>query len=190
MLFISEVLGHGQPRQGHPHAHAGGLVHLAEDQGGLVRHAAAVHLAPQVVALPAALAYAGEHRVAVVLHGHVVDELLDEHGLAHAGAAEQADFTPLGVGLQQVDDLDARLQDLPHGPLLGEGGGLAVDAVAIHLRGDRVPAVDGLPQHVEHPAQGLFAHRHGDGLSRGGDLHPPGHALAAGQHDAPHHVVL
>src|SRR3712207_7823767 len=42
------------------------------------------HLAVEVAALAGALADAGEHRVAAVLLGHVVDELEDEHRLADA----------------------------------------------------------------------------------------------------------
>jgi hypothetical protein len=55
---------------------------------------------------------AAERRQAAVLLGEVVDELLDEDGLADAGAAEQADLAALGVGREQVDDLDARLEHL------------------------------------------------------------------------------
>jgi F-type H+-transporting ATPase subunit beta len=39
--------------------------------------------------------------------GDVVDELLNEHGLAHASTTEQADLAALGVRRQKVDDLDA-----------------------------------------------------------------------------------
>ena len=46
----------------------------------------------EVVALAGALADAGEHRDAAVALGDVVDQLLDQHGLADAGAAEQADL--------------------------------------------------------------------------------------------------
>ena len=150
VLHVPEVLGHGQPRQGHPQTHAGGLVHLAEDQGGLAGHAALPHLPPKVVALPGALAHAGENGVAAVLHGHVVNQLLNEHGFAHAGPAEQADFAATGIGLQQVDHLDARLQNLHRGALLLEGGGLAVDGAHRGALGHRAAAVNGLAQHVEH----------------------------------------
>ena len=50
------------------------------------------HLVIEVVALAGALADAGEHRVAAMRLGDVVDQFLDEHGLADAGAAEQADL--------------------------------------------------------------------------------------------------
>ena len=60
--------------------------------------AAFPHFVPEVVALPAALADAGKDGIAAVLHGDVVDQLLDQHGLAHAGAAEQADLAALGIG--------------------------------------------------------------------------------------------
>src|SRR3712207_9005185 len=65
-----------------------------------------LHLDPEVVALTRALADAGEHRGATVLLGDALDHLLDDDGLADAGAAEHADLAALDVRLQQVDDLD------------------------------------------------------------------------------------
>ena len=53
--------------------------------------------------------------------GDVVDQLLDQHGLADAGAAEQADLAALGIRREQVDDLDAGDQDLGLGRLIDEG---------------------------------------------------------------------
>ena len=75
-------------------------------------HARFLHLQPQVVALARALADAAERRQPAVLGGEVVDQLLDQHGLADAGAAEQPDLAALGVGGEQVDDLDAGLEHL------------------------------------------------------------------------------
>jgi hypothetical protein len=46
-----------------------------------------------------------------VLGGDVADQLLNQHGLAHAGAAEEADLAALLVGGEQVDDLDAGDED-------------------------------------------------------------------------------
>ena len=94
-----------------------------------------LHLEPQVVALAGALAHAGEHRDAAVLQGDVVDQLHDDDGLAHAGAAEQADLAAAQVGLQQVDDLDAGLEHLQLGGLVLEAwapaGGSGRTAVAL-----------------------------------------------------------
>ena len=75
----------------------------------------------EVVAFAGALADAGEHRIAAVGLGDVVDQLLDEHRLADARAAEQADLAALGVGREQVDDLDAGDQNLRFGRLLDIG---------------------------------------------------------------------
>ena len=95
VLHVAEVLGHGERRQGDAEAHARRLVHLAEDQGGLLEHARLLHLEPEVGALTGALAHTGEHRHTTVVLGHTADHLGDEHGLAHAGAAEQADLAAL-----------------------------------------------------------------------------------------------
>ena len=112
LALVAEVFGHRQARQRDAHARPGRLVHLPEHEHRLVEHARLLHLEPQVVALARALADAAERRQAAVLLGEVVDELLDQHGLADAGAAEQADLAALRVGREQVDDLDARLEHL------------------------------------------------------------------------------
>ncbi len=151
--LVAEVLGHRQAGQADPQAGARRLVHLAVDERRLLDDAALLHLEPEVVALAGALAHAGEHREAAVLLGDVVDELLDEHRLAHAGAAEEADLAALHVGGEQVDDLDAGLEDLLGRVELVEGGGVAVDRPALG-RGDVAALVDGVAEHVEDAAEG------------------------------------
>ena len=150
MLHITEVLGHGQAGKRHAHTHAGRFVHLAEHQCRFIRNAAFPHFIPQIVALTAALAHTGKHRVAAMLHGHIMDQLLDQHSFAHASTAEQADLAALRIGLQQIDHLDAGFQHLGHGLLLGKAGGLAVDLPLGGVGGQGLLAVDGLPQHIEH----------------------------------------
>ena len=73
---------------------------------------ASVHLGDEVVALAGALADAGEHRHTAVVARDPGDHLLDEHGLADARPAEQADLAALDVRREQVDDLDAGLEHL------------------------------------------------------------------------------
>ena len=83
----------------------------------------------EVVAFAGPLADAGEHGVTAVGLGDVVDQLLNQHGLAHAGAAEQADLAALGVGRQQVDDLDAGDENLGFRGLISElGAGARIGA--------------------------------------------------------------
>ena len=92
-----------------------------------IDNARLLELHPEVVALAGALADAGEHREAAVLGRDVVDQLLDDDGLAHARAAEQADLAALQERLDQVDDLDAGLEHLLAGRLLVERRRLAMD---------------------------------------------------------------
>ena len=51
----------------------------------------------EIVAFAGPLADASEHRITAVGLGDVVDEFHDQHGLANASAAEQADLAALGV---------------------------------------------------------------------------------------------
>ena len=137
-FFVAEVLRHGQAREAHAQTGAGRLGHLAVNQRHFrfppvlgIDDAGFLHLEPQVVALAGALAHAGEHRHAAVLHGDVVDQLHDDDGLADAGAAEQADLAAAQIGLEQVDDLDAGLEHLQLGGLLLEQRRRAVDGIVL-----------------------------------------------------------
>ncbi len=119
-LLVAEVLGHRQAGQADAQAGPGRLVHLAEDEGRLRDDARLGHLLDQVVALARALAHAGEDGDAGVLLGDVADQLLDDDGLADAGAAEDADLAALLERADEVDDLEAGLEDLDLGGLLVE----------------------------------------------------------------------
>ena len=142
---VAEVLGHRQAAEADPQARARRLVHLAVDERGLLDHARLGHLQPEVVALAGALAHAGEHRQAAVLLGDVVDQLLDQHRLAHAGAAEQADLAALHVRGQQIDHLDAGLEDLDRRRQVVERGRLAVDLPALAVGAAASPLSTGSP---------------------------------------------
>jgi pyridoxine 5-phosphate synthase len=58
---------------------------------------------------------------------NVVDELHDDDSLADTGTAEEANLATLGVGGQQVNDLDAGDQNLVGVTHVLQGGGLVVD---------------------------------------------------------------
>mmetsp|Transcript_15176 Transcript_15176/g.40268 ORF Transcript_15176/g.40268 Transcript_15176/m.40268 type:complete len:554 (+) Transcript_15176:227-1888(+) len=194
-LLVTEILGDREAGQGHAGARARRLVHLAVHQGGLgarhlvlLDHAARHHLVVQVVALASALADAGEDAVTTVLQGDVVDELHDNHGLADARAAEEADLASLGVRRQKVDDLDTGLELLSRGVHLRESGRGTVDRVEL-LGLDGAELVDGLANDVDDAAQSGLADRHRDG--RAGVHHrlPAGQAVRAVHRDRAHNVL-
>ena len=93
--------------------------------------------------------------------GDVVDQLLDQHGLADAGAAEQADLAALRVRREQVDDLDAGDQDRCFGRLVDEGGASAWIGCR-HVAADRAALVDRLTDDVHDAAERLRTDRHAD----------------------------
>ena len=125
--------------------------------------------------------------------GHVVDEFHDDDGLAHAGAAEQADLAALQEGLDQIDDLDAGLEHLFVGGLLVEQRRGAMDGHAL-LLADGAEFVHGLADDVDDAAQRLFAHGHADGAAEVDDLHAADHAVGGfhghGAHPAFAEVLL
>ena len=101
--------------------------HLAVDERGArlrrilhVDDAGFLELEPEVVALARALTHATEHRHTAVLQSDVVNQFHDHNGLADAGAAEQPDLAAAQVRLEEVDDLDPRLEHLQLGRLILE----------------------------------------------------------------------
>ena len=106
----------------------------------------------EVGALTGALTDAGEHRGAREVAGDTGDHLLDQNGLADTGTTEQTDLAALDVRGEQVDDLDAGLEDLGLALELVERRRLAVDApllavatVARARRGSRPSALNTWP---------------------------------------------
>ena len=101
--------------------------------------------------------------------GDVVDEFLNQHGLANSGTTEQTNFSTTGVRGEQVDNLDTSLQDFGGGGLLNEGGRVGVDRGKFDtLNG--TPLVDWLTNDVHDTAQSTLSNRNPDGSTSVYDL--------------------
>mmetsp|Transcript_93254 Transcript_93254/g.182801 ORF Transcript_93254/g.182801 Transcript_93254/m.182801 type:complete len:227 (+) Transcript_93254:1135-1815(+) len=123
-----------------------------------------------------------------MLQRDVVDQLHDDHGLAHAGTAEQADLAPLGIRCQQIDNLDSGEQLLRRGVHLRERRRRPVDRI-VFLRVDRAQLVNRLADDVDDAAQRLLADRHFDRSAGVLDLLPAREAVRAVHGDGAHHVL-
>src|SRR6185436_7882301 len=97
------------------------------DKGGRVENARLLHLQVEIVAFTRALTDAAEHGFAAVPLLHVVDQLHDDDGLADAGTAEESDLSALHERGDEVDDLDARLEDFGLGLEIRELGSRTMD---------------------------------------------------------------
>ena len=142
----------------------------------------------EVVALAGALADAREHRKSAVLLRDVVDELEHVDRLADAGAAEQADLAALGERHEQIDDLDARDQQVLAAGLLVVGRRGTVDRQVI-LGLDRASFVLRLAEHVHDAPQSAGAHRHHDALARALHRQPAAQTLRWTHRDRAHDAV-
>src|SRR5690606_38636067 len=116
--LIAEILGHRQGRQSDTQTGSRRLVHLAKDHRRLLDNLAArladfgfLHFDPQVGSFTRALADAGKHRRTAVSTGDTSDELLQNNRLAKTSTTEQSSLTTADERREQVDDLDARLED-------------------------------------------------------------------------------
>ena len=159
------MLGHRQARQRHAQTVARRLVHLTVYERDLVEHVRVLHFVVEVVPFTGTLAHAREHGVTAVLLRDVVDELHHVHGLADAGAAEQAHLTALRERADQVDHLDARFEQFRRRRQLVERRSLLVDR-ALGFAFDRTGFVDRTAEHVHDAAERRLADGHADGQAR------------------------
>src|SRR5205823_1603630 len=91
----------------------------------------------------------------------VIDQLENDDGLAHAGAAERADFSAFSERADQIDDLDSGLENRRAGVLVGEFRRLAVDRVALR-EGDRAAVIDRIAGDIKDSAESPLAYRDRD----------------------------
>src|SRR4029078_13220941 len=132
------VLGARAPRESDAGARPRRLVHLSVHKGALRAINRALvwvlvdtrldHFVIEVVPLALPLADTGKHRIAAVRLGDVVDQFHDQHRLSNPGPAEQANLAALGIRCEQINNLDARDQNLRLGRLVSVGGRILMDS--------------------------------------------------------------
>ena len=186
------MLGDGEAGEADAGAGARRLVHLAVDQRAFRAFAAALlvdagfdELVIEVVAFAGSLADAGEHRIAAMGFGDVVDQFLNQHGLADAGAAEQADLAALGIRRQQVDDLDAGDENFRFGGLVGIGRRRLMDG-AVAFRCDGTCFIDRLADHIHDAAERADADRNHDRVAGVADFLAADQAFGGIHRDGAH----
>ena len=190
--LVAEILGHRQGRQRHAQPSAGRLVHLAEHHAGLIDDAAAgvadlgfLHFEPQARALAGSLADAGEHAEAAVGRRDAGDQLGENDRLAESGAAEQPGLAAAHERRQQVDDLDARLEQLGLRRKVAKRRRLAMNR-PVFLGIHRAAAIDRVAGDVEHAAERRLADGHLHRAARIDAVLAAHQAVGAAQGDAPH----
>jgi hypothetical protein len=99
-----------------------------------------------------------------VLGGDAVDHLGDEHRLADARPAEQADLAAGHVRGQQVDDLDAGLEHAGRRLEGVERRGVTVDLPPLHVGEALGLLVEGVAPRVPDVAEDLVADRYTDAV--------------------------
>jgi hypothetical protein len=166
-FLVTEVLGNGQTSQGNTGTGSGGLVHLTEDQSDLglaikLNDGGLLHFVVQIVTLTSTLADTSEDRVTTVGLGDVVDQLLNEDGLADTGTTEETNLSTTSVGSEQIDDLDTSDQNLGRGGLISERRGVGVNGQEL-VGLDRSSLVNGVTSDVQDTTKSGRADGDGNG---------------------------
>src|SRR2546430_11105519 len=66
----------------------------------------------EVIAFAGAFTHASKNAVATMTLGDIIDQFLDDNGLAYTRTTECANFSTFHKGADEVDNLDAGLEDL------------------------------------------------------------------------------
>jgi hypothetical protein len=121
-----------------------------------------------------------------------VDHLGDEHGLVDPGAAEESGLAAALERAQQVDHLDAGLEDLRADRPPRQRHGRPVNRLPLDVLQWRA-VVDDLPEDVQHPSEQRCADRDLEGPAGVGHHRPASEAARRRERDAAHgagvHVV-
>ena len=115
----------------------------------------------EVVTFASTLADAGKNRVAAVHLGDVANKLLNDHGFAHAGAAEQTDFAAFQNRTDEVNDFDTRFQNFYFGCLFCKGRRRAMNRQPL-ASFDFPFSVNRFADDVVHAAKAALAYRYGN----------------------------
>eukprot|EP00128_Syssomonas_multiformis_P016704 Colp12_sorted_trinity150504_noHs@24768 len=167
-LEVTEVLSNGETSEGDTGTSTRGLVHLTVHKGSLrtravqLDHTRLDHLVVEIVTLTGTLTDTSEHGVTTVGLGNVVDKLHNEHSLTDTGTTEETDLTTLGIGGEEIDDLDTSDKDLSLSRLVSVEGSLSVNGEG-GLGVDRTTLIDGLTNHVNNATKSLVTDGDGDG---------------------------
>merc|ERR1719354_1379187 len=151
-FLVTEIFGDGETGEGDTGTSAWGLVHLSGDD----------HLVVQIVTFTGPFSHSGEHGVTTMGLGDVVDQLHNEDRLADTSTSEQTDLASLGVGGEQVDDLDSGFEDLLGAAGVSELWWGGVDGCEV-LGVDGTSLVNWLPNDIDDPSEGSWAYWHLDG---------------------------
>src|SRR5690606_15733851 len=125
-------------------------------------------LVVKVVTFTRALTNASENGIAAVRLSDVVDQFLNKNRLADASATEQADLTALGIGRQEVENLNAGDQDFRFRRLLDIFRSRLVNAAGLRCV-DWTSFINRLTNHVDDTAEHFRTDRNADRRARIGD---------------------
>ena len=187
-FLVAEIFRDRQRGKTHACTGTRGLVHLSEHECGLVDNPCPFHFAPEVVPFARPLTHPGEDRESAVLLRNVVYQLLYDDRLADSRPAEETRFPPLGIRLQQIDDLDAGFEHLFLCGKLIKRRRRPMDRVPLFGL-DLSQPVDPLTDDVDQPAQRRGSHRDGNRVVRVEALHSPDEPVRRIHRDSAHPVV-
>src|SRR6266568_9115858 len=108
-LFVTEVFRQRQSTQSHAQTSAGRLIHLTKDHSQAIDDPCIDHFFVQVVAFAGALTNTSKNAVAAMSLRDVVNEFLDDNGLAHTSTTKGSGFSTSHEGTDQIDNFQACL---------------------------------------------------------------------------------
>mmetsp|Transcript_309 Transcript_309/g.501 ORF Transcript_309/g.501 Transcript_309/m.501 type:complete len:305 (+) Transcript_309:1173-2087(+) len=126
-----------------------------------LNHARVDHLTVELVPFACSLSDAGEHTVTAVSHRHIVDQLHNQHRLAHACSAKQSNLATSHVRRNQVNHFDAHSQHILRRHTIVESRRSAVNwpfLIDINL----ATLIIGISQHVHHATESGLSNRNRD----------------------------
>jgi peptide chain release factor 1 len=143
---------------------------LAEDESDLgvtleVDDTSFDHFVVEIVTLASTLTDTAKDGETTMSLGDVIDEFLNQHGLAHTGTSEQTDFSATSVWSEKVNDLDTSFEHLSGCRLVNERRGVSVNRAEFDTL-DGTTFVNGFANDVHDAAESASADGDKNGSAR------------------------
>jgi hypothetical protein len=129
------------------------------------------HFGVEIVPFASPFSHSRENREAAVTFRDVIDQLKDDDRLTDARPAEGANLAALGKRTNEIDDLDAGLENRRTGVLVSQLGSFAMNRVTF-LELDRAAIIDRIAGDIKNATESPLAHRDADRAAGIAHRHP------------------
>src|SRR5262249_41407009 len=126
ILFIAKIFRNREGGKSYPSTRSRRFIHLSINKRSFINDSRFLHFHPEIIPFTCALTNSSKNRITAVVSGNIIDQLHDEDGFTHPGAAKQPNFSTASIRSKQIHNFDSGIKRLNVHRFLSERGSTAV----------------------------------------------------------------